>query len=62
MTLTWVSLVGAEVASHATRGADGLELGDAEPLVDDDLIVGAAEEAECFVPRPLRLLHRGLLL
>ena len=65
---TWVSLVGADVAG---RGAEGLELGDAEPLVDgrevpvlvdDDLVVGAAEEAEGLVPRPLRLPRGGLLL
>ena len=65
---TWVRLVGADVAG---RGAEGLELGDAEPLVDggevpvlvdDDLVVGAAEEAEGLVPRPLRLPRGGLLL
>ena len=31
-------------------------------LVDDDLVVGAAEVAERLVPRPLRLPAGGLLL
>ena len=65
---TWVGLIGADIAG---RGAEGLELGDAEPLVDggevpvlvdDDLVVGAAEEAEGLVPRPLRLPRGGFLL